>query len=100
MSWEDLLLDSSDDDDESLDEELDILLVKIDEINASDEEGNQKESIELCDSALELAKVSQPDKDDLREILYWFTGANPVHLKRPCISYSVYTIYFNYRSCC
>jgi hypothetical protein len=73
MAWQNLLFDGSDDDGQ-LDEELNVLLEKIDKINDSDEDGIQKELIELCDSALELVKVSQPDNDDLLEILYWSTG--------------------------
>ncbi len=73
MAWKDLLFDGSEKRD-STDEELDILLDKINNIGNSDEDGNQKELIELCDSAIKLATSCNPEDTELFNVLYWKAG--------------------------
>jgi hypothetical protein len=73
MAWEDLPFEDFEDSD-AIDEELDEILGKIDEIIASEEEDQQQELIELCDLALKRVEISQPENIELLDLLNWFAG--------------------------
>jgi len=54
--------------------ELDKILIKIEEINDTEEEGRQKELIGLCDSAIDLAMSNQLENEHIFANLYWSAG--------------------------